>query len=296
MMSAKKGAPALYELYHSGKTPRKGLFGKSKPEPKVGDVKSIPMATPQTVAKNQINVGKAFDRPVVSIGRGDDAAESSPRGPFDLLPARVTFTLPGWLLALISMVFIVIIIAAFSLGRNAGNSSGPTEPTDTQDTVPSEQQTDQVVNPNPLTSLEMQVAANSQVSPGLMATGAVNVENRLATNTQNGGSAANAIIQRPARCLVVCGGNSLQELEVVRNFFIKNGLILDVAKAGGRFILVTRDGFASSREPIYDVLINKIKSVGEKYVSNRPEGGPIITLNTFQSSYPSDTNKLEYTR
>lgn len=303
-MSAKKGAPALYELYHSGKTPRKGLFSKSKPAEVnlTGNVKDIPMARPQPVAKPTLNVGKAFAAPVVSIGKGqDNPVEGSSQGAMSFLFGNVSFNLPVWLLGLICLSVIFTIVAAYSLGNGGGKTV-----IDTDNRVEvMAGQSDAVADDSSataVTSPEMQAAVNSDSLT--LITGAVRAENRVIATTDNSNMSQQPPVidngpalssERPARCLIVYGDKNLAGLEVIRNFFQQNGLSLDIAKRGSEFVLVTREGFSSTREPIYKALKDKIQSVGEKYIVNRPEGGLRISLATFRSSYPIDTEKLNFT-
>ncbi len=302
-MSAKKGAPALYELYHSGKTPRKGLFSKSKPAEinLTGNVKDIPMAKPQPVAKPTLNVGKAFAAPVVTIGKGqDNPVDGSSQGIMSFLFGNISFTLPVWLFGLICLSVIFTIVAAYSLG--GGSRVQPVISTDNQSEVVAEHS--EAVSDDlsaAVTSPEMQAAVNSD--PIELITGAVRADNRVMAKTDNSNLAQQPPVipnnssmssERPSRCLIVYGDKNLAGLEVIRSFFQQNGLSLDIAKRGSEFVLVTREGFASTREPIYKALKDKIQSVGEKYIVNRPEGGLRISLATFRSSYPIDTEKLNF--
>ena len=288
MMSAKKGAPALYELYHSGKPLRQGLFSRKKKNVDTGNNSDVSAGNPQVTVNPEVNDGPAFSSSMVVESTVDDSP-----GCFAVADRRVNISLPYWLFFMMIIAVLMCFLASYKLGTNAGNdhivakapiadaagraSEGKTQSNNT--TAPSD---------------EMQAALESQAYPGLITGTVKNGNNSTVANSSNSVVADSSVFERPARCLIVFGHNNPEDLKIVRDFFETNGLELDIAKRGREYVLVTRKGFTSSRETIYQVLKDKIYSIGEKYIVNRPEGGIRINLTTFRSSYPIDSNKLDY--
>ncbi len=280
-MSAKKGAPALYELYHSDSS-RKGKFGKKKRNLSSSVTGTVGKEIP---VKNENINGPAFSSEQVDTSSIDDS-------PCCLAyeDGRVIVNLPVWLFLMFIAAVVMCTLAAYKLGINSSMTTRQNDSTvaAVDDTASISDNVKQGNTTPP--SDEMQAALNSETYPGLI-TGTVKPGIIKASGESEG---QDSVYVRPARCLIVIGHNNPEELAIVRDFFVKNGLALEIAKLSREYVLVTRDGFSSSREPMCQQLKDKIYKVGEKYVTNRPDGGLRITLTTFRSSYEFNTNKLDY--
>ena len=101
---------------------------------------------------------------------------------------------------------------------------------------------------------------------------------------------------QPKRCLVVFSGIELDKAAIVKDFFDKNGLKLEIVSRKGTkgYTLVTHDGFAWTKDDEFRELRGSVKLVGSLYSLWYKEGWPRITNKTFESAYPIDTDRLEY--
>lgn len=293
MMSDKKNTPALYELYYADKPKRRGLFGGRKKNSTFQLSSNVP---PANEPYQRIATTPAFQSPV-SSQLDEPIIDDSPSC-FSWSEGRVVISLPLWLFMMFVVAMVMCFLASYKLGYAsylrqidegvplASSESADNQGNDIVNNVP-------IANNTPL-SPEMNAALNSQADFNLINGAARTNASQGSPASDNNSGNTISTYQRPARCLIVFGHNNREELEIIKDFFDQNGLILDIAKQARDYVLVTREGFTSSRDPEYQQLKDKVYKIGEKYIVNRPDGGLRIILRTFSQAYAIDTDKLDF--
>ena len=286
-MSGKKSPPALYELYHKGKNTRGGLFGRRK-KLNIQNAYDIPAVAPQG-SKSVGPVKPTGTHPNIELSEPDKQYEDSNVG-FEVEYGRITMILPTWLFVMVVLAILTSLLAAYKLGSTSGAGS-------TDDTVAGEQikvsdQNDIRLDAEP--SPEMLAALNSEPVTGLVKNSEI-VDNENLSNA-NLSISNPAVVDRPARCLIVFGDTNLDGMRYVRDYFSSKGLELEIVKRSSAkgYTLVTKEGFVSTRDQVYSRLKEQILAIGKSYSLNRESGWPRITERTFSSAYPIDTNDLIY--
>ena len=284
-MSGKKSSPALYELYHKGKSSRGGLFSRRK-KLNINNAYDIP-SVPAPVSKPIGPVRPpAADRPVLPDTPADSAEYDDSNVAFEVEYGRITMIMPVWLFIMVVMAVLTSLLAAYKLGATSGgNVAGAVK-----DSGTTAVDDDPRLDAQP--SQELIAALNTEPVGGLVNNSEV-LQDTIAEAKANG----TEIIERPARCIIVFGiGSELESLQYVQEYFASQGLSLEIVKRNGTkgYILVTRDGFDSTKDHSYLAMKSKIKTIGKSYILNRENGWPRITIDTFDDAYPIDTNKLIY--